>query len=478
MNSLRQILLRGIVLGVLAAVVAAGALMTYVAWYTRQDRIFPGVVVGRTPVGGLRPDTALGRLSGQSDRTGASGFSAASMGSPAPPPERVTTLRWHDRSWPLALRDVQREPDVNAALQSASSLGRTGPALGRTQVFLGGLVHGYHIPLDPRINEDIIRVRLMEIAREVERKPQDARIDFETGVVSPEVVGRQLDVAANLRLVASAVRAGVSEVELTVTPLQPSVTTAQLTQARQHLLARFTTPILAADSGRVHNIAMAVRKISGLVVKPGDVFSFNDIVGPRDGKNGWAQAKELYQGEFVLGYGGGICQVSSTLYNSVLLGGLEVRQRFHHDRPLQYIAPGRDATVAWNTLDFKFRNNRSAPILVGARVLPGSPQQIEVSIHSTDPPADGGIEIEEADVRYFPPPLEESLDPTLPSGERKVIDEGHYGIEVKIFRVFRAGRQPKRELVSHDRYLPKAGKVRVGVGNEPGSQKLLNPGLH
>jgi vancomycin resistance protein YoaR len=333
------------------------------------------------------------------------------------------------------------------------------------------------LPLPVALQEPALRRRLEAIKREVDRPARDAVYQFETGTVLPEEPGQSLDVAASLDAIRRALRQGRPEAALIVHPMAPAVRGVDLAQAGQHQLARFTTPILAADPGRVQNISIALRKISGTALKPGQVFSFNGVVGPRDAAHGWRPAKELYQGEFVLGYGGGICQVSSTLYNAVLLAGLEVAERYHHDRPLQYIAPGRDATVAWEVLDFRFRNNTHAPILIRGQILPGSPRQIEIALYGPRPPAGGVITLETADVQYLPPVLEEVLDPTLPAGVREVVDEGHAGIEVKTYRIFDEGGRRRRELVSADRYQPKPGKVRVGVGNAPGSERLLQPGV-
>ncbi|MDB4896892.1 MAG: hypothetical protein JWN15_3154, partial [Firmicutes bacterium] len=93
--------------------------------------------------------------------------------------------------------------------------------------------------------------------------------------------------------------------------------------------------------------------------------------------------------------------------------------------------------------------------------------QVEVSLHAPRPAPTPGIRLEEGEVRYYPPDMVEVSDGELPANTRQVVDEGHYGIELKVFRVFPGGAAERRELVSHDRYLPKAGKVRVGVG-KPG----------
>jgi len=245
----------------------------------------------------------------------------------------------------------------------------------------------------------------------------------------------------------------------------PSRPVGGSTEGQEYLLAQFSTPIVNAEPGRVHNIALAAAKIDGRVLQPGEVFSFNEVVGPRDAAHGWAQASEIYQGEFVLGYGGGICQVTSTLYNAVLLGGLEIRERYHHDRPLQYINPGRDATVVWGLLDFRFRNSLSVPVRLAVRLVEGEPEgRLEAALLAPRPQEGEPIAIEEEQVRYLPPDLVEVPDPELPSGRRVVVDEGHPGVEVRVYRVFGTGPDARRELVSHDRYPPRAGRVLVGAG--------------
>ncbi|HWI50702.1 MAG TPA: VanW family protein, partial [Symbiobacteriaceae bacterium] len=357
------------------------------------------------------------------------------------------------------------------------ALGRNGSLMRRVSAFLAGVVHGYYVSDDPTLREDVLTQRLEAIAAEVDKPALDAIYHFDSDEITDEAAGQALDVAATVQAIRRALRTGHREVDLVVREVAPNVRRADLADSRRYMVARFTTPILAAEPGRLQNIAMAVRKISGIALKPGQVFSFNDIVGPRDAEHGWAQANEIYQGEYVRGFGGGICQVSSTLYNSVLLGGLEVKERYHHDRPLQYVEPGRDATVAWNLLDFKFRNNTDMLLLIGASILAGSPQEIEVALYAPRQLPAGAITLEAGDVRYYPPQLEEIPDKTLAADQRNVVDEGHYGIEVKIYRVFKEDGKERRELVSHDKYQPKSGKVRVGVGNAPGSDRLVDPGV-
>lgn len=491
----RQILFRGIGLGILAACLCTGLFLAFVSWYSRTDRILPGVVVGETPVGGLAVSQARSRLAGArggraavlagatagvrgaQGAGGGGGATGDAPGAAGGRPAREATLRWGDRTWTLNLRQIGALPDLNGALREARSLGRNGSLMRQATSFLAGLIHGYYVSADADLQTDVLTQRLAEIAKEVERPALDATYHFESDTVSEEAAGQALDVPASITAISRALRQGQRDVNLIVREVAPKVRRVDLSHARRYEVARFTTPILAADPGRLQNIAIAVRKISGIALKPGQIFSFNEIVGPRDAEHGWAQANELFQGEFVRGYGGGICQVSSTLYNAVLLGGLEIKERYHHDRPLQYVEPGRDATVAWNVLDFKFRNNTDKMLLVGARIVAGAPQEIEVTVYAPDPPGPAVISLEAADIKYVPPELEEVPDRTLPADHRQVEDEGHYGIEVKIYRMYAEDGKVRRELVSHDKYQPKAGKVRIGVDNAPGNERLFSPGI-
>ncbi|MDB4897737.1 MAG: hypothetical protein JWN15_3999, partial [Firmicutes bacterium] len=383
MLSPRQIMARGFLAGVVAAVIAAGAFFAYVTWYTGTGRILPGVAVGATPVGGLRPEEAHARLAGL--------MPAAAQPQPQPQTRRqaaaqvagqaATRVRSGQRVWVLPHQEVGPQPDIDGAVRQAAAIGRRGSLWQRSGIFVTGLVHGHRVPLVLYLREQVLSDRLEAIAREVNRPPEDARYDPERDAFTQERLGQVVDLTASTQVIRRAMLAGRPEADLVVRALPPAVRKADLTELRQYEVGRFATPILSAELGRVENISIAIKKIAGTVIKPGGIFSFNDIVGPRDPEHGWAQAYELYQGEYVLGYGGGICQVTSTLYNTVLLAGLEVRERYHHDRPLQYVPPGRDATVAWQLLDFRFRNNGDVPLMLSARLLPGSPQQIEVSLH-------------------------------------------------------------------------------------------------
>ena len=122
------------------------------------------------------------------------------------------------------------------------------------------------------------------------------------------------------------------------------------------------------DSNRVFNIQRASNSIDNKLVLPGETFSFNSTTGPRSLKAGYKEATVIMNGEFVPGEGGGVCQVSSTLYNTLLDSKISIVERHSHSLPISYVPPNKDATVAFNVLDLKFKNNYNSPVYIKSSV--------------------------------------------------------------------------------------------------------------
>lgn len=132
------------------------------------------------------------------------------------------------------------------------------------------------------------------------------------------------------------------------------------------VVASYTTYFNRADLGRNKNIELSARAIHNVIVGSGDYFSFNTIVGPRDEANGYQPAPEIINKKVVMGIGGGICQTSSTLFNAVDQIPIKYVERHHHSLDVGYVPKGRDATVSYDTLDFRFQNSNDVPFLIKA----------------------------------------------------------------------------------------------------------------
>ncbi|WP_338653454.1 VanW family protein [Lysinibacillus sp. Y5S-8] len=132
------------------------------------------------------------------------------------------------------------------------------------------------------------------------------------------------------------------------------------------VVASYTTYFNSTDSGRNKNIELSARAIDNVIVGSGDYFSFNTIVGPRDEANGYQPAPEIINKKVVMGIGGGICQTSSTLFNAVDQISINYVERHHHSLDVGYVPKGRDATVSYGSLDFRFQNTNDVPFLIKA----------------------------------------------------------------------------------------------------------------
>lgn len=132
------------------------------------------------------------------------------------------------------------------------------------------------------------------------------------------------------------------------------------------VVASYTTYFNAADTGRNKNIELSAKAINNVIVGSGDYFSFNTMVGPRDEASGYQPAPEIINKKVVMGIGGGICQTSSTLFNAVDQVPIKVIERHHHSLSVGYVPKGRDATVSYGGLDFRFQNISDAPFVIKA----------------------------------------------------------------------------------------------------------------
>lgn len=210
-----------------------------------------------------------------------------------------------------------------------------------------------------------------EIARDHEQPVKLARLDPRTGRAYPGASGRRLDREATVRRVMDAnpkarVRAVTVELEPPLDVADFSADPASV--AHLKVVTHFATPILDARPSRLHNLEIASRRLTGVQVRPGAVFSFNGLVGADPGPaDGYLPAPVIDDnGRKVPDYGGGLCQVSTTIYNAVLAARLPVVERHPHSKPVSYAPKGRDATV-YTDKDFRFRNSRKYPLYLLVR---------------------------------------------------------------------------------------------------------------
>ncbi|MBQ2617881.1 MAG: VanW family protein, partial [Oscillospiraceae bacterium] len=212
--------------------------------------------------------------------------------------------------------------------------------------------------------------------------PENASYDPQTGDISDEAVGLSFDLEEAQRLWDAAAYGETVEIPLVTT--EPDITAAMLdSMLFRDTLSSVSTSLLGSTANRINNVRKACNSINNVVLLPGQEFSYNPTLGERTAANGYLMASAYSGGEVVQEYGGGICQVSSTLYNCALYANLRISSRTCHYFPVGYLPAGLDATVSWGGPEFKFVNNRDYPIRIQA-ALTGDNSKMTVSIVGTD----------------------------------------------------------------------------------------------
>ena len=282
-------------------------------------------------------------------------------------------------------------------------------------------------------------------------QPGDEALDFQGQpfLVTESQVGVDFDVAEAERLWAAAGYGETVTVPITIT--EPELSTQQIndTLFADPLSKNWTmvklwnrdycnevrTSLAGSSNNRIANVKKACDLIDGIMLMPGETFSYNPALGERTEENGWLPAPAYANGEVRQEAGGGICQVSSTLYNAALYANLEIVDRNPHAWPSSYVEKGFDATVNWPGLDFQFKNNTEWPVFLVASY---ANRKVTVSVYGMSLGADMRIDLESVTTRTLPQPegINYVINAELKPGESKKTVTGRKGYVVETWKIW------------------------------------------
>ncbi|MFC4556882.1 VanW family protein [Virgibacillus kekensis] len=233
----------------------------------------------------------------------------------------------------------------------------------------------------PFINNQKLELQMEVLTEKIYKDPINARL-ADNGRIIKEKPGLTLDRLKFKKQFYDYFYNGEDRaVEVPKRKIYPRVDSELISEIREKELGSYVTYFKSGNKERTHNISLAAEAIDNHVVFPGETFSFNKVVGKRTKERGYKRAPVIVRGELSEDYGGGICQVSSTLFNAVELRGIKIVERYSHSRSVPYVPPGRDATVSWYGPDFVFKNKYNQPILIRAFAKNG---QMVIKILSSD----------------------------------------------------------------------------------------------
>ena len=388
------------------------------------------------------------------------------------------TLRTQDgRSWDITGDDLKMQYDVADQLDQLWAIGHMGSSSARYEQVKA--LSEQPVMRYTTLSYDLSSVNqiLNQIKQEVDQSPISAtRINDESKwppfSYTDDVPGRQLDISGlneQICAMVDTLQSGV--VDLTPTVVQAPVTRAYL-ESQIVQLSTYETAIGAtSDPGRFINIENGTKKFDKLIIKSGEQVSFNKVAGKRTYSNGYADAPELAYGDYRTGVGGGICQVSSTLYNAVVNAGLEVKSRFQHSLASNYVPLGLDATVQDDRLDFVFKNTTNADIYISTEYYKKKGYwYTKFTIHGRPDPNGYTYKLESEVVEEIPEPEptyipDKNAEYVVYDNETKKVSDGHEGhvVDVYLVTMDAKGLVISREKKYTDTYKPMTPKIYVGV---------------
>lgn len=450
----RMILIGGSVLAVvLIAFLASYLFLRNAVNKVAKDTIWDHVYIETVDVSGLTAEEAKALLIEKEAEYQAS----------------VLTVQAEEASAEITLADLGFQiEDVDKLVEKAVSYGKKGSVWSRYAKLKALEKENKVFQADFAIDAEVVATTIAEKIPHLENEAKNASITRENGqfVITDEVSGVAINLEESTKTIETYLnkewKQETGTIELVTTTDEPEVTREDL-ETIQDVLGTFTTHC-GSGGGRVQNIVIGADHINGAVIMPGEEYSADAAMRPYTTDNGYTEAGSYENGKVVQSMGGGICQVSSTLYNACLLAELEITQRQPHSMMVSYVDPSADAAIAGDYKDLKFKNNTETPIYLEASVSGG---YITFTIYGKETRA------ENRSVKY----VSETLS-TTPVGKTfvassdalgtiKKSDSGHTGMKAQLWKVvYEGGVEVSREVINSSTYRASDATYTVGTASD------------
>ena len=360
-----------------------------------------------------------------------------------------------------SLAELGCEFDIDQAINQALQVGRSEDFIKNISDYVGleFLDDSRTFEVKPQIPQDIEDRIYEDIKSKIERKPENASISIGSSIdVKKGEEGVKINRDEFRKAIYDAIKPNVDvTVKVPIESVTPEITSDELSRI-DGIIGTYRTNFSPNVEGRNENIRLSAQYMNNYLLMPGEVFSYNKVTRLKTVSNGYKNATVIVNGEIEEGLGGGVCQVSSTLYNSVLYSGLEIVQRRPHSIPSSYVNYGRDAVVSDNAIDFKFKNNYDFPVYLKTYVGSSS---VTVTIYGNTGSVPE-IDIISNVVSVKPRAVKYIDDPNLEKGKEVVKTKGRDEIRSETYVVING----VKKLVSKDRYPSQTKVIMRGTKEE------------
>ena len=369
-----------------------------------------------------------------------------------------------EMKWEIPFAEIGAGYQVEEAVKMAYDTGRAGTEEENFKIGKELLKGGIDIEVPYTYDEKLMDAKLAEIAEEFDREAEDSTVTRKNGkfVITDEKDGLVMDKAKTLAAVAEVMETRMSGKALIMAEVTKAEVTAKDNENVTDLIGTYYTTFNNSDRNRNTNLVVGCNYINGTILAPGEVFSANIELGSQTAAGGYKMAGVYNNGKVEQGMAGGVCQVTTTLYNAAIMAELEIVERHPHSMTVGYVPLGRDAAVAGNYKDLKFRNNTEYPIMIEAYASGG---KLVMNIFGHEVHNAGRkVSFDTVYEATIPKPAEKvTEDPERLEGEREVTSKGRTGSKVSVYKTVTDGGQTKREWFSSSSYRAVADEVTVGT---------------
>ncbi|WP_367566998.1 VanW family protein [Lacrimispora sp.] len=434
----------------LAAVILAAGVGVLSPIHAMADSLPDGIYVGEHNLGGMTEEEAGQKIQGLVDEMEGQKITLVVDGQPVETTAKELGFHWSN---PEAVSQAA------SAWQGGNLIKRY---LNKKDIEKNHVI----IPLETALDEGKVAAFVAEKCAPVETEARNATIVRQNGafVVTPSVIGKSVDIGATKLALDTALAEGLKEPVNAVAVVEekkPDILTEDLASIQDEL-GTFSTSFASSGVSRSTNLKVGASKINGRVLMPGETLSGYECMHPFTVANGYATAAAYENGQVIDSVGGGVCQISTTLYNAVLRAELAVVQRQNHSMIVTYVKPSEDAAIAGTYKDLKFSNNYSTPIFVEGSI---SGKTLTFTIYGKETrPANRTFDFVSETLKVTDPGApKEIVDPAMAPGSRNQVQSAHTGIKSRLWKIIYVdGVEQSREILHTDTYNPSKAIIRVG----------------
>lgn len=363
----------------------------------------------------------------------------------------------------IPYKDLGYTIETKEAVDTAYEIGRSENGFKNFFSILGVGIFHRNIQLNENFEENKVNLAIDNLQEKIYKRPKDAEISLKDDIVEikKESNGKTLDIKKTKELINNYLL-NTEDIILPVNTIKPNIYEKEF-EGIDYLLADFSTKYSNSSSNRKENIALGASFFNDLLLKPEEEISFNNQAGGITAEQGFKTAGVIINGEYDNGVGGGICQVSTTLYNALIKADLDIIERSNHSRPIGYVPLGTDAAVVSGFKDLKFKNSFEHPIYIKSYA---DGDELRFRIFGSSKDKDYEVNIVPKLISTNQPREIKRYSTALPVGKTDVKSSGSKGFYYETFKeIIKDGEVIKTEKISNSNYISKDRVVVIGEGD-------------